>query len=162
MVIVGGVWWAVSSRTAAQSGARLDGDRVPDEGNSHVTIGTAIEYRAHPPASGNHYPSPASPGVYPEGLLPGFWVHNLEHGYVVLAYRPPVTPDQIQEFNQMVKTFPRSKYGYAKLVIVPYKEMDHPYAVLAWTWRLWLERFDREKVLAFYRAHMDRGPEDVP
>ena len=160
--VTGGTWWALSSRTVAQGGPKIDGERVPNEGSTHVPLASEITYRAHPPASGNHYDRPAPRGVYPEGLLEGFWVHSLEHGYVVLAYRPPVSLDQLQVFDQMVKTFPNSKYGYAKLVIVPYKEMDHPYAVLAWTWRLWLDQFDRTKILAFYRAHVDRGPEDIP
>ncbi|HET9000945.1 MAG TPA: DUF3105 domain-containing protein, partial [bacterium] len=131
VVIAGGVWWALSSRTAAQGGPTLQGERVPYEGNTHVPMGSDIKYRAHPPASGDHYPTPAPRGVYPEGLLEGFWVHSLEHGYIVLAYRPPVSPDQLQQFQEMVKSFPKSKNGYAKLVIVPYKDMEHPYAVLA-------------------------------
>jgi hypothetical protein len=162
LVLVGGAWWALSSRTAAQTGPKIDGDPVPSEGSTHVPIGTPIDYRAHPPTSGSHYPTPAPRGVYPEGMREGFWVHSLEHGYIVLAYRPPVSPDQIQQFEQLLASFPKSKYGFVKLVVVPYQEMDHPYAVLAWTWRLWLDRFDRQKVLGFYRAHVDRGPEDVP
>ncbi|HLW59364.1 MAG TPA: DUF3105 domain-containing protein [bacterium] len=161
IVIIAAVWWGRSSRSAAQPGSNT-GDRVAYEGNTHVPIGSPIQYQAHPPASGNHYPNPAPPGVYPAGILPGFWVHSLEHGYVVLAYKPPATPQLLGEFDAMVKDFPKSKYGYAKLVIVPYTEMDHPFAVLAWTWRLWLDTFDRQRVLDFYRAHVDRGPEDVP
>ena len=161
VVIAGGTWWAVSSRTPAQGGTNL-GDPVPNEGRDHVAIGTPIQYRAQPPASGNHYPSPLAPGVYPDGRLPGFWVHNLEHGYVVLVYKPPVSPALLDQFDAMERTFPKSKYGYAKLVVVPYAEMTHPFAALAWDWRLWLDAFDRQKVLAFYRAHVDRGPEDVP
>ena len=162
LVIVGAAWWALSPRSAAQNVPKIEGDNLPNEGNAHVAVGTPIEYQAHPPASGNHYPTPAPRGVYPEGLPEGFWVHSLEHGYIVLAYRPPVSPDQIRRFQQMVESFPKSKYGYAKLVVVPYKNMDHPYAVLAWTWRLWLDQFDRDKVVGFYLAHVDRGPEDIP
>jgi hypothetical protein len=161
-LIVGGTWWALSSRTAAQNGPTISGDPVPPEGSTHVPIGTPIVYRAHPPASGSHYPTPVRAGVYPDGIPEGFWVHNLEHGYIVLAYRPPVSPDQVQQFEQLLASLPKSKFGFVKLVVVPYQEMSHPYAVLAWNWRLWLDRFDREKILGFYRAHVDRGPEDVP
>jgi hypothetical protein len=126
-------------------------------------MNSPIQYHAHPPASGPHYPQPAAAGVYPEGLAEGFWVHSLEHGYVALAYRPPASPEQLRQFDEMLRTFPKSrKWNLVKLVVVPYREMDHPYAVLAWTWRLWLDQLDREKVLEFYRAHVDRGPEEVP
>jgi hypothetical protein len=160
-VVIGGVWWAFSMRTAGQGTAGV-GEQLANEGNTHVDPGKPIQYRAQPPASGNHYPRPAPPGVYPQGILPGYWVHSLEHGYIVLAYRPPVSPEMIAQFEGMVRDFPRSKYGFAKLVVVPYAEMSHPYAVLAWTWRLWLDQFDRQKILAFYRAHVDHAPEDVP
>ncbi len=161
-VAVAIAWWVVASRAGSGGGPRIDGEHLPSEGNQHVPIGTVIPYKTHPPTSGDHYPIPATPGVYPEGLAEGLWVHSLEHGYIVLAYRPPVPPEQLQQFRQLLDTLPKSKYGFVKLVVVPYKEMDHPYAVLAWTWRLWLDQFDREKILGFYRAHVDRGPEDIP
>jgi hypothetical protein len=138
------------------------GERIPNEGYSHVPVGTTIEYQNHPPASGTHYPTPAATGVYPRGLAPGFWVHSLEHGYVVLVYKSPVSEALLEQFNQMVTDFPKSKYGNVKLVIAPYDEMTYPFAVVAWDWRLWMDTFDRAVVLEFYKAHVDHGPEDIP
>lgn len=155
-------WWAVSSRAGADRGPLIQGEQLASEGRDHVQDGTRVAYKDHPPASGSHYNAPAPPGVYAQGLPPERWVHNLEHGYIVLAYRPPVSPAQLQQFEQLSDTLPKSKFGFVKLVVVPYKEMDHPFALIAWTWRLWLDQFDREKVLGFYRAHVDKGPEDVP
>lgn len=157
---IGAVWWATSGRT--QGSARQVGERIADEGFEHVPIGTAVTYRAHPPASGTHYPIPAQAGVYPDGLAPGLWIHSLEHGYIVLVHKPPVTPKLLAEFQDMVRDYPRSKFGNVKLVIAPYSEMSHPFAVLAWDWRLWLDSLDQAKALAFYRAHVDHGREDLP
>ena len=161
LVIAGIAWWALSGHTRAQAVPNA-GDHLAYEGNSHVPPGTVINYRDHPPASGNHYPTPAPARVYPEGLQPGYWVHSLEHGYIVLAYRPPASPEMLQQFDEMMRNFPHSKYGFVKMIIVPYPDMPHPYAALAWTYRLWLDGFDRQKILDFYRAHVDRGPEDIP
>jgi hypothetical protein len=161
-VLAAAGWWWLAPRAGAGHGPLIEGDRVAYEGNTHVPVGTPIHYRAQPPASGDHYPDPAAPGVYPGGLLPGHWVHNLEHGYIVLAYRPPATPRQLRELQHLQDSLPRSKWGFVKLVVVPYEGMPHPYALLAWTWRLWLDRLDPETVAGFYRAHVDRGPEDVP
>lgn len=161
LVAAGVGWWAISSQIAAREAPRI-GERIADEGRQHVPVGASIEWRARPPASGTHYPSLVPTGVYAQGVAPGYWVHNLEHGYVVLAYRPPAAPERIDEFEAMVRDFPRSKYRMVKLVVVPYGEMPHPFAVLAWDWRLWMGELDRQKVLEFYRAHVDRGPEDVP
>ena len=161
LIIAGIAWWALSTRTPAQAVLNA-GDHLAYEGNAHVAPGTVINYHDHPPASGNHYPTPAPAGVYPEGLQPGYWVHSLEHGYIVLAYRPPASPEMLRQFDEMMHNFPKSKYGFVKMVIVPYPDMPHPYAALAWTYRLWLDEFDRQKILDFYRAHVDRGPEDIP
>ncbi len=157
----GVVWWVMSPRLQAQPASML-GQHLPDEGYSHVEVGTPIQYRAHPPASGSHYPYPAPAGVYPQGLPEGFWVHSLEHGYVVLLYKPPVPDATLLEFKEMVKDFPKSKFGNVKLVIAPYENMPHPYAVLSWDWRLWLDTLDRAKILQFYRQHVDQGREDLP
>jgi len=160
---IGAAWWVLSPHPSAP--AQQDpalGEKVPDEGFTHVPFGTPIEYRAHPPSSGTHYPSPAPSGVYPQGLAPGYWVHSLEHGYIVLAYKPPVSDEMLRQFDQMVRDFPKSKYENVKLLFVPYTDMPHPFAALAWDWRLWMDEFDRAKLLAFYKAHVDHGREDLP
>jgi hypothetical protein len=166
VVAPGTVWWITTSqpRGSAQSAAAPDtiGERLPDEGSQHVPEGTAITYQAYPPASGPHYPAPAQTGVYVDGLAPGSWVHSMEHGYVVLVYKPPVSADGMAAFRQMVRNFPLSKFGNVKLVIAPYSDMPHTFAVLSWDWRLFLDTFDRGKILEFYRAHVDHGREDIP
>jgi Protein of unknown function (DUF3105) len=157
----GAAWWATSGHSQAPARPML-GQGIPDEGFDHVAVGSQIHYKANPPVSGPHYPFPAPAGVYPNGLQTGFWVHSLEHGYIVLLYKPPVPPDRLAEFDRMVKEFPKSKYGNIKLLIVPYPDMPHPYAVLAWDWRLEMDSFDRATALQFYKEHVDHGREDIP
>lgn len=163
LAVAGLTWWAAFGRTtlAGPAGPVL-GQQLPDEGFEHVAVGTQIHYKADPPASGTHYPYPAPAGVYPNGLPTGFWVHSLEHGYVVVLYRPPASPARLAEFDRMMKDFPKSKYGNVKLVIASYPTMSHPYAVLSWDWRLMMDTFDRATVLRFYRQHVDHGREDLP
>lgn len=160
----GAAWWVTFPRPQAPAAPAtpLLGQQLPDEGYDHLQVGTPIEYRAHPPASGPHYPAPAPAGVYPDGLLPGYWVHSLEHGYIVLAYKPPVAKELLAQFQEMVKDFPPSKFGNVKFVIAPYDQMIHPFAVMSWDWRLWLDAFDRGTVLEFYKQHVDHGREDLP
>jgi hypothetical protein len=165
LVVAGGVsWWAAAGRAKMLSGPLPPdlGQYVPNEGWEHVAVGSQIHYRANPPSSGPHYPFPAPAGVYPNGLLTGFWVHNLEHGYIVLLYRPPATQKQLAAFDRMAANFPKSKFGNVKLVVVPYSDMPHPYAVLAWDWRLDMDEFKEGTVLEFYKQHVDHGREDIP
>ena len=161
LAIAAGVTWRVASGRPQAPAAPILGQRIPDEGFNHVAVGSQIRDKANPPASGPHYPFPAPSGVYLNGLQTGFWVHSLEHGYIVLLYRPPASAEHLAEFDRMTKQFPKSKYGNVKLVIAPYPDMPHPYAVLAWDWRLQMESFDRATVLQFYKEHVDHGREDV-
>ena len=76
-------------------GSPEDGQVTADLGRGHVTTGTELSYLFCPPTSGTHYSeagvAPARPGFYKADadIGPGSWVHNLEHGYVVVLYRCP-------------------------------------------------------------------------
>jgi hypothetical protein len=165
LVVAAGVaWWAAAGRAKVPSGPphQVLGERVPDEGWEHVPVGSQIHYRANPPSSGSHYPFPAPAGVYPNGLQTGFWVHSLEHGYIVLLYKPPASQDQLATFDKMMSDFPKSKFGNVKLLIVPYSDMPHPFTLLAWDWRLEMDTLQEGTVLQFYKDHLDHGREDIP
>lgn len=157
----GAAWWTIAARPQAASVPML-GEKLPDQGYDHVPVGTQVQYRTSPPASGPHYPSPVPAGVYPNGLPVGFWVHNLEHGYVVLLYRPPLPDALLMQFREMVQDFPKSKWRNVKLVVAPYEQMIHPFALLGWDWRMWMDSFDRAQVLQFYTQRVDKGREDIP
>jgi len=47
------------------------------------------------------------------------------------------------------------------MVVQSYQDMDHAVAVVAWGWLDEMDLPDKERVLAFYRAHVDRGPESA-
>jgi hypothetical protein len=137
------------------------GIAVPDEGRTHVPDGTPINYKSYPPASGTHYPEPTKAGFYPTPLPEGTFVHNLEHGYIVVLYKPSLDAASQQQLRQIVQDFPKSKFGTVKLVVAPYDKMDAPITALAWDWKQPLDIFDRDQLVQFYRAHVDRGPEDL-
>src|SRR5438105_14857462 len=66
-------------------------DQRPIEGQMHINPPATISYRDNPPASGNHYPVPAPWGV--STVQREQWVHNLEHGGIVLVYNCPAGCD---------------------------------------------------------------------
>jgi hypothetical protein len=151
-----GVWLA--STASAQVGRQM-----PDEGQQHISVGTPAKYGHYPPTSGPHWPRVASWGVHEEELPPEIWVHNLEHGGVVILYRCELPcPDLVRQLEEVYRTFPGSKYGHVKLVITPYPRLRTRLAILAWTWIDEMMALDRERLLRFYQAHVDKGPEDVP
>jgi Protein of unknown function (DUF3105) len=65
----------------------------PSEGLDHVAEGTAADHDTVPATSGAHAPSsvPPQPPVLTESVTPELetrLVHNLEHAYVLIYYRP--------------------------------------------------------------------------
>ncbi len=137
------------------------GRQVLSEGASHAVTGGPLAYRNRPPSSGPHYDEPAAYGVVGEGVGPGNWVHTLEHGGVVVLYRPDLC-DQgcVGELQDVYNRAPRSsRFGNVKLVVTPYRDMDRAVAIVAWNWVDEMDGVDRDRLLAFYREHVDRGPE---
>jgi hypothetical protein len=121
---------------------------TPQQGRTHVPVGTTINYGFCPPTSGNHYFSPPRgpipPAVYGPSTEqpPGGWVHNLEHGYVVLAYRCPsgvlgqgdcATQDEMSSMQQWFNAAPIDPTcGTRKVLVARFDSMKTRFGVLAW------------------------------
>jgi hypothetical protein len=161
-VLLGSVGFLVFRAT--QADASLPGTPVPDEGRNHIPDTQQPQYTHYPPASGPHYDAPANWGAYDQALPEGRWVHNLEHGGVVILYKcPSGCPDLVKQLNDFYAAAPQSKaWKEVKLVVTPYDHMEHQLAIVAWDWIDEMDSFDSARLLKFYNAHLDRGPEDVP
>ena len=95
-------------------------------GNTHVAVGTVVKYTYCPPASGHHYfasgqgPIPARPYGPNDSVIPEGWVHNLEHGGLVLLYScdKGACDDATQaQLRTLVQGFPSSAIcGTAPLI----------------------------------------------
>jgi hypothetical protein len=162
IVVIGGLAFVISRGMQAE--AALPGTPVPDEGRTHIPDTQQPQYAHYPPASGPHYDAPANWGVYDQALPEGRWVHNLEHGGVVILYKcPSGCPDLVKQLKDFYSSAPQSKeWKEVKLVITPYDKMQRQLAIVAWDWIDEMDTFDSARLRKFYNAHVDQGPEDVP
>lgn len=142
---------------------------VPNEGAAHVPVGQEVVYTANPPASGAHWSqagfAPAPAGFYEETVEEERWVHNLEHGYVVVLYDcgATCTAELLDALHSLFDDAPPSTiFGFAKMVIAPYGGLPGEITAIAWDVQMHLESFDAEALLAFYERHLDQGPELAP
>jgi hypothetical protein len=149
----------------------------PIEGSTHVPVCALIDYRTNPPSSGNHYPIWAAYKTYPSPVPEGFWVHDLEHGAVVLTYNCAVTGtadsgtcnDDIAAAAAMIAALPDDPACVSipqqsvrrRIVMVPDPKLDVRFAASAWGWTLRANCFDDSAFLAFENAHYGHGPEDL-
>lgn len=64
----------------------LPGEKLLQDGRSHLPEGSKIEYKFNPPTSGDHYSSWIIKGFFDEPRADGSLVHSLEHGYTIIWY----------------------------------------------------------------------------
>jgi hypothetical protein len=127
----------------------------------HILVASAahqtgtIDYPIKPPPGGNHNPCWGEWGVHDAPLPAENWVHNLEHGGVVLLYHcPKGCKDEIAELSDFVAAHPRT-------VLSEYEAMDARFAAIAWEYRLLMDDLDLDAIGEFYVAHFDHGLESL-
>jgi hypothetical protein len=139
------------------------GRLMPDRGHEHVVQGRPITYREYPPTSGPHWPRWAEWGVHAAPVPEEQFVHNLEHGGIVILYRCGTPcPELVPRLESTFRSLPASKYGHLKAILSPNARIRSRIALLAWRRLEELDAFDRDRIVRFVEAYQDRGPEDVP
>jgi hypothetical protein len=148
----------------------------PDMGHLHVAAGTRVKYTNCPPASGKHYNAagqgPIDARVYgpDEQTIPEGWLHNLEHGALVLLYKcpGPACDDAGQAaLTALFKKWPVSPIcqfppGAVGPVITRFDDMASPYTAIVWDVTLPLETLDENAVLTFFARQAEQfNPELV-
>ena len=127
-------------------------EEIPPESAQHVA---APSYEDGAPTGGDHLPCWASYGIYDEPLEPGRFVHNLEHGAVVLLYEcPEGCADEQAQLEEFGRTHERT-------IVSPQTNLPARFAVVAWGHRLLASCVDLDAIEAFYDAHFRMGREDV-
>jgi hypothetical protein len=154
---------AATASPAAGATARI-GYLQDDMGNIHA-VDKPQRYTFCPPASGNHYNQPGTlgpitPRVYrpTDSIGPPNWIHNLEHGGLVVLYRGDsegATEAGLQTFRNFFDAFPASSIcqipgGRLSPTIARFDDMKWPYAALLWDRVLPLEEWDPDLVTQFY------------
>ena len=176
-------WQAPATEAPAGSPApgatAIIGYQQGDTGRDHVAVGTVVKYLYCPPASGNHYaqipfgPIPARVYGPSEKALPEGWIHNLEHGALVVLYScsgpgagdgcTDAAQTAMRSFYQSFPTSPRCglQPGVLGPVLARFDSMQYPYAAVVWDWVLPLQAFDKDQILAFFQQHAEQNnPED--
>jgi hypothetical protein len=161
--------WSPSATPSPAAGATPAlGYVQPDMGRHHVNVGAKITYTYCPPASGSHDSAPGAGPIAPrlygpdDTAIPDGWVHNLEHGAMVILYRghdgdPGLTSEGQAELRALFSGFPPSPIcGIAPgtsvgPVIARFDQMAWPYAAIVWDRVLPLQTLDTGQILAFWQ-----------
>jgi hypothetical protein len=142
---------------ASETGAETDPDgqlgfAVDDIGRVHAE--GSISYVTCPPTSGDHRAGGAlTRRFYGAGSIqvPNDWVHNLEHGYSVIAYSGDPGAEVLGQIREAMDAPAPTEVATAcglpnKVIALRFDEMSEPFAVLAWDKALLLGEFDADLV----------------
>ncbi len=161
ILVFGGVYWLVKRSQEKVASIKIYAVKIPDQGRNHIAVGASHPaYNSNPPTSGGHYEEWKTKGTYKEQQPDEGLIHNLEHGYIWISYRPDAGAEIIKQLENF--------YGFGKKIVVePRKENDKLIAIAAWNW---LDKFDPEskdklsdaelkRIQDFIDAYINQGPE---
>jgi hypothetical protein len=166
--------WVPAPTASPAAGAPANpGYAQPDMGRRHANLGEKVAYTYCPPASGAHYNvsgnGPIQPRLYgpSDKALPEGWIHNLEHGAMVILYRgrdgdPGITDAGQSALQALFSSFPASPVcgiqpGTSQgPVIARFDDMATPYAAVLWGVVLPLDDLDTARILEFWQARGER------
>jgi hypothetical protein len=133
----------------------------------HVATCTPITYATNPPSGGNHWGQWAAFKKYTLAVPREMYVHDLEHGAVVLSYRcddecPDVVAMLEKVFDEAAGdplclssgTTPK-----ARLILTPDPKLDTPIAASAWGATYTATCIDTASLAKFVSANYGKGPE---
>lgn len=107
-----------------------------DPARTHLAPGEAFDYPGPPASAGPHDPSPLPPDphVYDEPIPEARAVHNLEHAYVLISYRPAGDGGLSSDAIEALETFSRDE---DRVIMAPYPSLPEGrgLALLAWNTR---------------------------
>jgi hypothetical protein len=135
----------------------------------HIPEGETINYLTNPPSGGSHYPKWAKwNATYDPPMAPAYWVHNLEHGGVVLLYNcPSGCPGVVTGLQAIAAALPADPSCTAPvrtrtlISAAPTLPAGVQVAAAAWGATYTATCLDAPSLTAFVTAHYAMGPESL-
>ena len=135
---------------------------------SHVPQGSEVSWNSNPPSSGPHYPTLETWALaYPIVIPRGNYLHNEEHGGVVLLYNCPDGCAEIVDGLQAIGTAlphdplcPATMNARWLMTRDPLLPDGIKVAASAWGWTYTAECLDEATLSAFISARYAQGGSD--
>jgi hypothetical protein len=130
-----------------------------DKGRQHVE---QKSYSTNePPTSGDHA-DPIAWGVYETEQRDDQLIHNMEHGGIVVTYRPDLPQNELAQLRQLLST-PFSETGFEpkKIVIAPRKTNKAPIVLSSWQRSETLQSYDKQAIMTYTKRNLGKSPEPL-
>jgi hypothetical protein len=156
VIVAGGIAGLLVSRNLAEKSAIRDLhiQSLPNLGQTHLDPGGKYtKYNSTPPTSGPHDPSPAPCGVTTQPIANEVQVHDLEHGVIMLQYKPGLDSAQVSQLETLGRSYS------SHVIVAPYPGLQTAVAATAWTKLMTLDSADTGKLRRFIDLYRQKGPE---
>lgn len=134
------------------------------QGREHIAQGQPHDkYSTNLPSSGPHYASSSSPapwGVYTQEVPDEVFIHNEEHGGVIIAYKPGTDPEVVKKIQKLfAPPYSNKKFTPSKALVTPRSKNIKTIQLAGWGWTLDMDEFNEEVIIKFYLQRVGKGPE---
>ncbi len=138
------------------------GDEQEDNGAQHVAQQDAPEYGgSEPPTSGDHG-QPIPKGAYSQELPDFNTIHNLEHGYIYISYRPDLPQEEIDKLEDLFfEPFTNSEFRPTKVIMAPRAANDSPIILSSWQRSQRFDAFEEQIMIDYYSSNVNKSPEPL-
>lgn len=136
-----------------------------EQGRNHIAEGSKHDpYNSDPPSSGPHYADANAPtpwGVYTQEVPEEVFLHNEEHGGVVITYNPTLLPaDQLKKLQALfAPPYSNKTFSPTKAIVTPRSKDTHAIEIASWTWTMNLDKYDEATLIKYYYQHEGKSPE---
>jgi hypothetical protein len=143
----------------------LLGTKHPNQGQQHISQGQLHDaYNSDLPSSGPHYADATAPidwGIYIASVDPEVFVHNLEHGGVIVTYNPSLLPkDQVKKLHGLfAPPYDKKDFKPTKFLLFPRPTNSKAIEIASWNWTYDLDNYDASLITKFYLQHAGKAPE---
>jgi hypothetical protein len=137
----------------------------PIAASPHVLQCSPVSYATNPPTSGPHYPVWAAYAAYGVPVPRGFYVHDLEHGAIVILYNcPSGCAQDVADVEALLTARAPDPLCTSpvqnRFVVAPDPAIPTRFAAAAWGYALTSDCFDLPALGAFIDAHYAHGAEN--
>ena len=129
---------------------------VANEPGVHMPVGSHIDWSSNPPAVGAHYATWAGWNRHYQSLDRAYYVHNLEHGGIVIQYGDRVSQAERDKLNAYYDKDP------VGILMAPLPRIGPRIAVTAWTHLMVCQKVDTKAFDTFKKKYRFKGPEKIP
>ena len=154
------------AESEASCGELKKDDEKASGANDHRATGETITYPSPPPASGPHWdpsqlvPRSARFAARDTNYQPEQYVHNLEHGYVVVWYDADLPDDQLDQLREASEIG-----GIDKFMVAPWTrgkfEGSSDVVMASWARKIECTKFSGAALADFYETYGPDGDENV-